>query len=250
MKVVVATGGFDPVHSGHIAFLTEAKKLGDLLVVGVNSDEWLIRKKGQAFMSVEERCLIVGNLKPVSSTMTFDDSDGTAISLLHRIQKSYPWAKIIFANGGDRGKDNTPETVVNDVTFAYGVGGSDKTNSSSWILREWKEPKTVRPWGYYRVLQDNPGFKVKELVIEPGQELSMQRHASRSERWFVSEGEAVVNSLMPGGYSMPSLKLEKHSEYKVPQNEWHQLTNPFDVPCKIIEIQYGLQCDESDIERR
>ena len=244
MKVVVATGGFDPVHSGHIAFLTEAKALGDLLVVGVNSDEWLIRKKGQAFMSVEERCLIVGNLKSVSATMTFDDSDGTAISLLHRIQKSYPWAKIIFANGGDRGKDNTPESVVNDVTFVYGVGGSDKTNSSSWILREWKEPKTVRPWGYYRILQDGPGCKVKELVVEPGRKLSMQRHADRSEHWFVSEGVATVN------WDHGQTKILKHASEIIHKTEWHQLSNDTDAVLKIIEVQYGDRCDESDIERR
>jgi mannose-6-phosphate isomerase-like protein (cupin superfamily) len=78
----------------------------------------------------------------------------------------------------------------------------------------------------------------------------MQRHTHRAEYWIVSEGRAVVNSMMTGGYSLPSTELAKHEEYKVPVNEWHQLTNPYDAPVKIVEIQYGEQCVEEDIERK
>jgi mannose-6-phosphate isomerase-like protein (cupin superfamily) len=122
-------------------------------------------------------------------------------------------------------------------------------NSSSWILQEWKAPKTERQWGYYRVLHEVPGMKVKELTVEPGKSLSMQRHQLRAEYWMVSEGQCVVNSTMPNGYRLPPAQLKKHQEFKIPVNEWHQLTNPFDVPCKIVEIQYGKDCIEEDIER-
>jgi mannose-6-phosphate isomerase-like protein (cupin superfamily) len=132
----------------------------------------------------------------------------------------------------------------------FGVGGEDKKNSSSWILQEWKAPKTERPWGYYRVLHEVPGMKVKELTVNPGQSLSMQRHNLREEYWIVSEGEAFVNRAMSSGYAMPSVHLRKHTEYRVPAKEWHQLTNSFDVPVKIVEIQYGEQCVEEDIERK
>jgi cytidyltransferase-like protein len=253
-KIVLVTGGFDPIHSGHIAYFKAARELGDILIVGVNSDDWLTRKKGRSFMPWEERATIVAAMHYVDRVINFDDTDGSAKDAIRKTRAIYPNCEIIFANGGDRTKENIPEMDLLKeqlhLRFEFGVGGANKANSSSWILEEWKAPKTIRPWGYYRVLHEVPGTKVKELTVDPGQSLSMQRHKHRSEYWIVSEGTAIVNSMMPGGYSMPSLKLEKHAEYRVPANEWHQLTNPFDVPCKIIEIQYGLQCDESDIERR
>jgi cytidyltransferase-like protein len=249
MKIVLCTGGFDPLHSGHIEYFREAKKLGDQLIVGVNSDNWLTNKKGRAFMSYRERSLIVSAIDCVDAVYQFDDSDGTACNFIKNMKEQYPTDTIIFANGGDRTATNIPEVIIPDVLFKFGVGGENKANSSSWILDEWKAPKTERPWGYYRVLHEVPGMKVKELTINPGQQLSMQRHNFRAEYWIVSTGTAIVNSKMPGGYSLPSLKLETHANHTVPQNEWHQLTNPFDTPCKIVEIQYGEHCDESDIER-
>jgi len=80
--------------------------------------------------------------------------------------------------------------------------------------------------------------------------LSMQRHQLRAEYWMVSEGQCVVNSMMSEGYCLPPAELTKHQEYKIPVAEWHQLTNPYNVPCKIVEIQYGQNCIEEDIERR
>ena len=244
MKIVIVTGGFDPIHSGHIAYLNAAALLGDQLFVGVNSDAWLERKKGRAFMPLAERRAIVGNLKPVNATLEFDDSDNSACSLIEIVKRQYPYAEIIFANGGDRTRENIPEMSVEGVTFAFGVGGENKANSSSWILEDWKAPKTYRPWGYYRVLYDIPGTKVKELVVEPGKSLSMQRHKYRSEYWKVTEGMAkVVNDT-------GTTTLGVHGSYFVARTEWHQLTYPFQSPLKMIEIQYGPDCAEEDIERR
>jgi cytidyltransferase-like protein len=250
MKIIVVSGGFDPVHSGHIKLIKAARALGDYLIVGINSDEWLERKKGRAFMPWNERLCILNNLAVVDEVYTFDDDDGTACHLLQQVQAHYPDSEIVFANGGDRTKDNIPEMAVEGVEFAFGVGGEDKANSSSWILQEWKAPKTERPWGYYRVLHEAPGMKVKELTVNPGCSLSMQRHNHRAEYWIVSEGSAVVNSNMPGGYYLPAKTLFKHDEYHVPVAGWHQLTNPFTEPCKVVEIQYGEKCIEDDIERK
>ena len=250
MKIVLVTGGFDPIHSGHIAYFKAARSLGDMLIVGINNDEWLVRKKGQAFMPWTERNIIVANLSSVDATLKFDDSDGSAIDAIRKVKEMYPTDQIVFANGGDRTKDNIPEMVFDDVEFVFGVGGEDKKNSSSWILQEWKAPKTERPWGYYRVLHEVPGMKVKELTVEPGQRLSMQRHSKRSEYWIVSEGTAEVNRAMGSGYMLPPVKLQKHDEYEVPVGEWHQLTNPYNVPVKIVEVQYGERCEEEDIERK
>lgn len=250
MKIVLVTGGFDPLHSGHIEYFKAAKELGDRLIVGVNSDAWLERKKGRAFMPSYERVSIIENLKMVDGVILFNDNDGTAIEAIKNIKQLYPTDTIIFANGGDRTATNIPEAILTDVIFKFGVGGEDKKNSSSWILDEWKSPKTERPWGYYRVLHEVPGMKVKELTINPGKKLSMQRHNLRAEFWIASEGRACVNSKMSGGYSLPTTELAKHESFKVPVNEWHQLTNPYDEPCRIVEIQYGKSCDENDIERQ
>ena len=250
MKIVVCTGGYDPLHSGHTAYFKAARELGDKLVVGVNSDAWLTRKKGRAFMPWEERANIIAHLHDVDRVISFNDDDGTAIDAIRKAKEMYPNHQIVFANGGDRTANNIPEMVFDDVEFVFGVGGEDKKNSSSWILEEWKAPKTTRQWGYYRVLHDVNGVKVKELTVDPGQSLSMQRHAHRSEYWLVSEGKCVVNSTMPNGYSLPPVELSKHMSYQIAKGDWHQLTNPYDIPCRIVEIQYGSSCDESDIERR
>ena len=250
MKVVVVTGGFDPLHSGHIEYFRAAKQLGDLLIVGLNSDAWLARKKGQPFMPLEERRIIVGSLKDVHSTMTFNDDDGSARDLLVLIKREFPYAEIIFANGGDRTAENIPEMTVPNVLFKFSVGGENKMNSSSWILREWKHPKTLREWGYYRILHDVPGCKVKELTVEPGKRLSMQRHFMRHEFWHVAEGKCVLDMKLPSGYSLPTMDLVTHSQIQIPQGDWHRLSNPYSVPCRIVEIQYGEECIEEDIERK
>ena len=254
-RIVLVTGGFDPLHSGHIDLFNEAKKLGDKLIVGVNSDEWLTRKKGRPFMPFEERHKIVQNLKMVDETMSFDDNDDSASGAIFKLQcTSAHNKKIIFANGGDRTEENIPEMKMYGdhhlVEFVFGVGGDSKQNSSSWILQEWKQPKTERQWGYYRVLHEyGPNVKVKELTVEPGKKLSMQRHKHRAEHWFVSEGVASVYGLDVGS----DITLEKYGKHKslhILKEQWHMLANETDEPLKVVEIQYGENCVEEDIERR
>jgi len=251
-KIVLITGGFDPLHSGHIAYFKAAKELGDILVVGVNSDAWLTRKKGSPFMPFKERAAIVRNIVGVDFVIEFNDNDGSAKHAIQMVRQSYPQDNIIFANGGDRTQINIPEmdSGIDNVEFVFGVGGEDKKNSSSWILQEWKAPKTERPWGYYRVLHEVPGMKVKELTVNPGCSLSMQRHNLRAEYWIVSEGQAAVNRATPLDFELAPAVLDKHDQLHVAVQEWHQLTNPHEHPLKIVEIQYGEQCIEEDIERK
>jgi cytidyltransferase-like protein len=141
VKVVLVTGGFDPIHSGHVAYIRAARALGDVLVVGVNSDSWLTRKKGTAFLPSEERLAIMSELRSVDVLMVFDDSDGTAKDAIRKVLEMYPGDEVIFANGGDRTLENIPEMGVESdrLTFVFGVGGEDKKNSSSWILKKYKE---------------------------------------------------------------------------------------------------------------
>jgi cytidyltransferase-like protein len=250
-KIVLVTGGFDPLHSGHIAYFNAAKQLGDVLVVGINSDNWLTRKKGRAFMPFDERMNIIKNIREVDFVIEFNDDDGSATAAIKLVKQTWPDDQIIFANGGDRTKENIPEMIYNDVEFIFGVGGQDKRNSSSWILQEWKAPKTERQWGYYRVLhEDGPGVKLKELTVDPGKKLSMQRHQYRNEHWFVTAGSAIVNTLDQDGNVVLRNFVMKNMQIYISKNEWHQLVNEKDTPLKIIEIQFGEQCTEEDIERK
>ena len=142
--VVLVTGGFDPLHSGHLAYFRAAKKLGDRLIVGINSDSWLERKKGKNFLPLSERYEIVSALKYVDNCILFNDEDDTAIEAIRNVIMLYPFDRIIFANGGDRVEGNTPEEDASlfpekDIIFQYGVGGLDKKNSSSWILQKWEQ---------------------------------------------------------------------------------------------------------------
>ena len=103
MTTVLVSGGFDPIHSGHIAYFTAAKELGEELWVAINSDQWLKNKKGKYFMPLKERVEIVKNLKMVDRVITnFDDSDGSACGAIYKAM-TLGATKIIFANGGDRG---------------------------------------------------------------------------------------------------------------------------------------------------
>lgn len=253
MRIVLTTGGFDPLHSGHIAYFNASRELGDKLIVGVNSDAWLTRKKGRAFMPWNERATIVSALQSVDRVIEFDDTDGTAKDAITKVLALYPNAEIIFANGGDRTVENIPEMDITDgrLEFVFGVGGDDKKNSSSWILSEWKAPKTERTWGYYRVLHEvGNTTKLKELTVAPKTCLSMQRHQHRREFWFVAEGEATVYTIDPHSTDYDIMASpSKHQYTFINLNEWHQLCNETEQPLKLIEIQYGDHCEEDDITR-
>ena len=252
MKIVIVTGGFDPIHSGHLAYFKAARTLGDRLVVGLNSDAWLARKKGRPFMPMNERYALVNALSMVDEVVIYNDNDNSSCDAIRKVKESYPGHQIVFANGGDRTKDNIPEMIFDDVEFVFGVGGEDKKNSSSWILEDWKKPKTNRTWGYYRVLHEvGNHVKLKELTVNPKTCLSMQRHENRAEFWFVAEGEATVYTVDPHSTDYDLLASPaKHQSTWIKLGEWHQLCNETDQPLRLIEIQYGNNCVEEDIERR
>jgi len=129
-KTVMVSGGFDPVHIGHIRMILEASEYGDVFVVA-NSDDWLFRKKGFVFMEFEQRAEILASIKGVVRVSGVDDSDGTVCEAIRRLKPDY------FANGGDRQKHNTPEQTVCDelgVEMLWGIGGNNKANSSSDLV--------------------------------------------------------------------------------------------------------------------
>ena len=250
MKVSVVSGGFDPIHSGHIAYLIAAKKQGDKLIVALNSDDWLAIKKGQPFMKFEERKTILENLSCVDEVISFvDDEFGSCINALAAIKEKYPTEHIIFCNGGDRNDSNIPEMSIKGIDFKFGVGGGDKKNSSSWILKNWQGESEERVWGKFLNLYQDQKMKLKELIIDPSKGMSLQRHFKRDEIWFVSKGECRVKHQSLYSKDYVEHHLKQHDVFKVSQEEWHQIYNPFKEECRIIEIQYGEETSEEDIER-
>ncbi len=137
----IVSGGFDPLHEGHINMILDSAEHSDGVIVLVNSDAWLCRKKGKNFYTMDTRKVIMAALKGVIDVLEFDDTDNSASDGIRKARAKYPHDKLVFANGGDRGKDNIPEGPVCaecDVELAFGVGGDNKANSSSWILERWR----------------------------------------------------------------------------------------------------------------
>jgi cytidyltransferase-like protein len=251
MKIIVVSGGFDPIHSGHISYLKNAKYYGDKLIVALNSDAWLTKKKGKPFMVYVERKSILEAIEYVDQVIDFeDDKKGSCINALQKVKKLYPTDKIFFANGGDRNSENIPEMSVTGIEFLFGVGGDNKKNSSSWILNNWQYYFEERQWGSFFNLFEAKNIKVKELIIKPGKSMSFQRHFKRNEIWLVSEGLCTVSySNDTDNKNIKELQLNKFDHYLVPIGHWHQINNPSNQKTHIIEIQYGEDCIESDIER-
>tara|TARA_B100001029_G_scaffold179806_1_gene191194 strand:+ start:3969 stop:4640 length:672 start_codon:yes stop_codon:yes gene_type:complete len=216
----------------------------------LNSDEWLENKKGKFFMPFDERETIISNLEIVNEVISFeDDKQGTCCDALEKIKLKYPKDEIIFCNGGDRNVKNIPEMKVEGISFKFGVGGDHKKNSSSRILKEWQHDSEERIWGkFYNLFQDHR-LKLKELIVHPEKGMSFQRHQKRSEIWFVSKGSCIVKHSLEGPDSIKETKLIAEDVFHIKQGEWHQLINPFEENCHIIEIQYGELTSEEDIER-
>jgi cytidyltransferase-like protein len=250
MNIAVVSGGFDPIHSGHIAYLNSAAEQADKLIVCLNSDEWLKQKKGQYFLPFSERKIILESLSVVSQVIDFkDDEMGSAIEGLKKIKSMFPEDQIFFCNGGDRDKTNIPEMALDGINFLFSVGGNDKKNSSSWILKKWSYPLTKRLWGNFFDLFSDDYVKVKELIVYPKQGMSFQKHFKRNELWFVSHGKCEINYSHNDPEKVSKTQLQKGDRFDVPVFSWHQITNPFNEECRIIEIQYGEETIEEDIER-
>ncbi len=233
---ICVSGGFDPLHQGHLEMLREASAYGDLVVI-LNSDEWLLRKKGFVFLSWKTRAAIIGDLRYVTAVEPVNDHDDSVCEALHRIRPRF------FANGGDRKPGNTPEVKTcktHSIEMLWNSGG-EKIDSSSDIARKsWVN----RPWGGFVTLDEGKGYKVKKVKVEPGKAISLQYHSHRSEYWYMTGAGGMVEldgdvfAVAKGGPPVV-----------VGQGVVHQLANIGQEPLVVIEVQSGEYLDEDDIIR-
>lgn len=137
---ILLTGGFDPVHGGHINMFINAKQLFDTVIVGVNSDQWLKRKKlKDSFMDLETRIKVLDSMSFIDKVITFKDSEGHAINAIEKAKAEF--SNLVFGNGGDRLPTNTPELkycLDNNIPIIFNVGGR-KTQSSSELLKKYEK---------------------------------------------------------------------------------------------------------------
>lgn len=142
LKTVAVSGGFDPIHVGHVRMFEKAKKLGDKLIVIINNDNWLKQKKGLVFMPQKERKELISALKVVDeAVLTSHKSNPKDMSVCRELKRIKP---DIFANGGDRKDDNVPEVQLCkelNIKMVFNVGGG-KIQSSSWLLKDYFNNKS------------------------------------------------------------------------------------------------------------
>lgn len=238
MKIAVS-GGFDPLHEGHIKMIQNASEYGDVVVI-LNSDEWLRKKKGYCFQSWKERASILYGLKGVLYVTEVDDSDGTVKEALSRIKPDY------FANGGDRKPDNTPEADLCDklgINQIFGVGGTDKPNSSRFIPGR---AEVQREWGTYRVIAEDHNWKLKRLELRPCTDrpvrTSLQKHNNRDEHFCCVGGAGLIYK---NDFPHP---LAEGETLSLKRGDSHMIVNYTPQPFVLLETQYG-ECTEDDITR-
>ncbi|OGG63998.1 hypothetical protein A3C18_01605 [Candidatus Kaiserbacteria bacterium RIFCSPHIGHO2_02_FULL_54_11b] len=244
---VAVSGGFDPLHIGHVRLFREARKLGDKLVVIMNNDNWLRSKKGFTFMSQKERAEIMRHLPFVDRVVFTDhkrgDTDKSVSRTLARVRPD------IFANGGDRVSKNVPEVALCKklgIKMVFNVGRGGKVQSSSWMISNARRPasKTVRPWGEYYGWDEGAGWNLKTIYIKPEKRLSLQYHHHREEWWLLVSGDATAT--IKEGKEILTIPLRKGEVFRVRKGQVHRLSSR--KGGVVVEVAYGA-FDEDDIVR-
>jgi D-beta-D-heptose 7-phosphate kinase/D-beta-D-heptose 1-phosphate adenosyltransferase len=250
VRWVAVSGGFDPLHIGHVRLMREAKKLGDALVVIINNDNWLHNKKGFVFMPQKERIEIIRAFPFVDRVVLTDhsplDPDRSVVRSLRALRPAF------FANGGDRkpSGDPIPEDVVCDelgIKIVYNVGRGGKVQSSSWMTRHASRAiaRSVRPWGEFYGWDGGDTWYLKTLYVLPKKRLSLQYHHHRSEVWVLVSGDATA-TIGASEKKLKRIPLKHGDIFHVPQGHIHRLESK--KGGTLVEIAHG-KFDENDIVR-
>ncbi len=244
MKKIVVSGGFDPVHIGHLELLEDAKKLGDQLTVILNSDKFLKEKKGFIFMPFKERKEILLGFSCVDKVINCIDKDETVCETLKMLKNKNQID--VFANGGDRkNKSDIPEHKIcklNNIEMVFNVGGG-KIQSSSDLVSQFNNYSEERPWGFFENLLEEKKVKVKKLVIFPKEKISIQYHNFREEKWHIISGKGRVF------IEDNKIDCKKGSYFEIKEKQIHSIENTGNKNLEIIEVQTGSKLLEKDIIR-
>ncbi len=241
--IVAVSGGFDPIHIGHVRMFKEAKKLGKKLVVILNNDNWLLTKKGFVFMDQNERkeILLETGLvdKVVITSHKKDDPDRSVNRELAAVKPA------IFANGGDRGRENTPEMDLCNklgIKLVFNVGKGGKVQSSSWLINKTSMHgvSAERPWGKMTTHADGKNFWLKTITVKSHESLSLQSHKNRSEFWVCVSGSVIAE------VGSETKNLREGDSITIAKGTKHRLSS--EEGGTIVEVAIG-DCDEEDIVR-
>ena len=237
---VIISGGFDPIHVGHLRMIQESSKLASRLIVIANSDKFLIEKKGYAFMPIQERIEIIMGFSEVYKAVESIDDDLTVCKTLERLAAEENIK--CFANGGDRKNEaDIPEAKIckkYNIDMEFNVGGGKIQSSSSLVSAE-----IDKPWGSYRTFEKGEGYLLKRITVLPDETLSLQAHKHRAEHWFVVEGEATIEC------DGETKTVEQYESFFIPLGSKHRLSNLSSNILKVVEVQIGDTLSEEDIVR-
>lgn len=240
---VIISGGFDPIHIGHIELIEKASRYGKVIAI-LNSDGFLMKKKGFIFMPLEERSKILESIKDIHQVFISIDKDLTVKKSIQSLHSKYGSRLKYFANGGDRKSTNDiPESEICshcNIEMIFGLG--KKIQSSSKLAKE-SFITIEKPWGEYKNFYEESECLVKKIEVLKGESLSLQTHKFRDEHWIVISGKG---KLILGD---KQYELNKNDHFFIPRKVKHRLINDGEKELNIVEVQVGDKFLEEDIIR-
>jgi len=243
----LVSGGFDPVHVGHLRMFQDAKKIADNVVLLLNNDEWLTRKKGKPFMTQNQRKEILEEFKSISRVIIQKTSEPSSSQAIEEFVSNNPNKNICYCNGGDRSNVNNIREedicLKLGVDMQFGIGGEKKIESSSNLTKNYLGEIEKKPWGNYHIIARNLGYQIKEIKVSVDSKLSLQKHNNRAEFWQIIRGKCKVT------VDDRHQELRENEHVYIPKNTFHRIENTGDNELVFVEIQLGDDLEEDDIIR-